>query len=226
MPGMIGQRMGVRLVTDETAPDGGQRDLVQAHQQARQDADTAIEAAKSCKDKHDPFALLGGIGFDQIVGFDPGADLIDLPGDIEGFADAVQDSLSIASFDQDLASQMEGRLGAGEAVLVTVNGGDFDGRVFAVVDGNGVAGYQAGEDYVIEFVAPVTPINPGSDCLEVTSEGEYNNQWLKFEIELPTTYSCSTCWWKVNYVYPGGATVSDTTTWRAYIVGNPIHLVQ
>ena len=28
--------------------------------------DTAIEAAKSCKDKHDPFALLGGIGFDQI----------------------------------------------------------------------------------------------------------------------------------------------------------------
>lgn len=28
--------------------------------------DTAIEAAKSCKDKHDPFALIGGIGFDQI----------------------------------------------------------------------------------------------------------------------------------------------------------------
>ena len=28
--------------------------------------DTAIEAAKACKDKYDPFALLGGIGFDQI----------------------------------------------------------------------------------------------------------------------------------------------------------------
>lgn len=28
--------------------------------------DTAIEAAKACKDKYDPFVLLGGIGFDQI----------------------------------------------------------------------------------------------------------------------------------------------------------------
>jgi len=71
----------------------------------------------------------------------------------------------------------------------------------------------------------INTINTGSDCLEVTTEGEYNNQWLKFEIDLPTTYSCTTCWWKVNYVYPGGASVSDTTTWRAYIVGNPIHLV-
>ncbi len=28
--------------------------------------DTAIEAAKACKDKYDPFLLIGGIGFDQI----------------------------------------------------------------------------------------------------------------------------------------------------------------
>jgi len=72
-------------------------------------------------------------------------------------------------------------------------------------------------------------ISAGSDCQEATTTGEYNNRWLKFELDLPTTYSCDEvagdCWWKINYVYPGGATVSDTTTWRAFMIGNPIHLV-
>jgi len=31
------------------------------------------------------------------------------------------------------------------------------------------------------------------------------------------------CWWKMNYAYSSG--VNDTTTWRAYMIGNPIHLV-
>jgi hypothetical protein len=43
-------------------------------------------------------------------------------------------------------------------------------------------------------------------------------------MDLPPEYACATCWWKMNYVYtPGG--VNDTTTWRAYMIGNPIHLV-
>jgi hypothetical protein len=29
-----------------------------------------------------------------------------------------------------------------------------------VIDANGIAGYQAGEDLVIELVDPVTPIDP------------------------------------------------------------------
>ncbi len=66
-------------------------------------------------------------------------------------------------------------------------------------------------------------IPAGSDCQESVSPGEYNGRWLKFEMDLPSTYSCGTCWWKMNYVYTSG--VNDTTTWRAFIVGNPIHLV-
>jgi hypothetical protein len=69
----------------------------------------------------------------------------------------------------------------------------------------------------------------GSNCQEATTSGEYNNRWLKFEMDLPTTYSCNQaagdCWWRINYVYPGGASVQDTTTWRAFMIGNPIHLV-
>ncbi len=65
----------------------------------------------------------------------------------------------------------------------------------------------------------------GTECQELVSSGEYNRRWLKFEIDLPATYSCGAdCWWRVNYIYPTGG-VQDTTTWRAYMVGNPIHII-
>jgi Putative Flp pilus-assembly TadE/G-like len=68
-----------------------------------------------------------------------------------------------------------------------------------------------------------TTISAGSPCQELVTPGEYNGRWLKFELDLPPTYSCANCWWKMNYVYTSG--VSDTTTWRAYMIGNPIHLI-
>ena len=66
-------------------------------------------------------------------------------------------------------------------------------------------------------------IPAGSDCQETVTPSEYHGRWLKFEMDLPATYSCVTCWWLMNYDYSSG--VNDTTTWRAYMVGNPIHLV-
>jgi hypothetical protein len=55
----------------------------------------------------------------------------------------------------------------------------------------------------------------------------YQDRWVKLEVSVPANYDCEAagdnCWWKINYDYTGG--VNDTTTWRAYIVGNPIHLV-
>lgn len=38
--------------------------------------------------------------------------------------------------------------------------GRLSGHVLAVINGNGVAGYQAGEDLVIDMVAPIAPIDP------------------------------------------------------------------
>lgn len=66
-------------------------------------------------------------------------------------------------------------------------------------------------------------IPAGSSCQELVTPGEYNDRWLKFEMDLSPTYSCATCWWKMNYVYTSG--VNDTTTWRAYMIGNPIHII-
>lgn len=51
----------------------------------------------------------------------------------------------------------------------------------------------------------------------------YDGDWIKVEIDLPEAYACVDCWWKVNYNYPGA--VFDTTTWRAYMLGNPVHLI-
>ncbi len=104
-----------------------------------------------------------GTGFDQLIGFDCREDTIDLPIDRAGFTRSHNGSLSGASLDSDLAAALAGVLGAGEAVLFTATAGDFAGRLFGVVDGNNVAGYQAGEDYLFEFVNPVTPIPLGTD---------------------------------------------------------------
>ncbi|MGB7859414.1 MAG: pilus assembly protein TadG-related protein [Acidimicrobiia bacterium] len=67
-------------------------------------------------------------------------------------------------------------------------------------------------------------IPAGNACQESVSPSEYHGRWLKFEMDLPVGYACgANCWWKINYAYPSA--VNDTTTWRAYMIGNPIHLV-
>jgi hypothetical protein len=59
-----------------------------------------------------------------------------------------------------------------------------------------------------------------------SSGSVYDGKWLSIRIDLGTTYSCSTnCWWKVKYDF-GGGTPTDRTTWRASILGDPVHLVE
>ncbi len=51
----------------------------------------------------------------------------------------------------------------------------------------------------------------------------YHDDWLYIEIDLPSSYTCSDCWWTIVYDYEGDAT--DTTTWTARMRGNPIRLL-
>lgn len=63
-------------------------------------------------------------------------------------------ALNEASFDTDLQAAIgAAQLGAGNAVLFDPSAGTLnrDGHFFLVVDANGQAGYQAGQDYVVEF---------------------------------------------------------------------------
>ena len=61
-----------------------------------------------------------------------------------------------ASFDQDLAAAVNaGHLAGHQAVLFTPAAGGLAGETFLVVDVNGVAGYQAGADLVIDLHHPL-----------------------------------------------------------------------
>ena len=48
-------------------------------------------------------------------------------------------------------------------------------------------------------------------------------------IPIPANYTCNDtdpngCWVKINYQFAGG--VTDTTSWNAYLLGDPVRLVQ
>jgi hypothetical protein len=100
--------------------------------------------------------LAAGDAYDTLADFNPAQDKIDLPGTVTGFDTAIQSgALSTGSFSADLGAALAG-LGAGHAVVYAPNAGDLAGKIFLVVDANGVAGYQEGEDYV--FALPATTL--------------------------------------------------------------------
>jgi hypothetical protein len=100
-----------------------------------------------------------GANFDTIGDFDPTVDKIDLPVTVTGFdANVGSGSLSLDSFDDDLTAALGG-LGAGHAAWFAPTEGDMAGNVFLIVDGNGKAGYQPGEDYVIAMGGPLSDLS-------------------------------------------------------------------
>jgi len=67
-------------------------------------------------------------------------------------------------------------------------------------------------------------------CNISVNNASFNGQWVTFEIPVPTTYTCTTssttgCWVRLSVVYPSGS-VTDTTTWNAYILGEPVRIIQ
>ncbi|HTQ13823.1 MAG TPA: calcium-binding protein [Rhizomicrobium sp.] len=94
--------------------------------------------------------------FDNVIGFDTAHDVFKLFTSVSGVdANVTTGSLSNASFDSDLAADIgSGQLAAGHAVVFTASGGDYNGHTFLIVDCNGVAGYQASQDLVIELTNP------------------------------------------------------------------------
>ena len=100
-----------------------------------------------------------GAGRDWVDVIKPLKDHFDLDVVVTGVDARVNaGTLSEATFDADLAAAIgAGQLGAGHAVVFKPNAGDLAGHFFLIVDANGVAGYQAGLDYVFEFAAGSQP---------------------------------------------------------------------
>ncbi|MES2337247.1 MAG: ELWxxDGT repeat protein [Pseudomonadota bacterium] len=99
-------------------------------------------------------------GYDRITDFVYGTDTIDLPGTHDSYVRLQTGSLSTATFDANLQSLMSGVLVAGGAVVFTASAGTLSGATFVVVDDNGIAGYQAGSDYVIRIDGTVPTAIP------------------------------------------------------------------
>ncbi|HTQ14974.1 MAG TPA: bluetail domain-containing putative surface protein [Rhizomicrobium sp.] len=96
------------------------------------------------------------LGHDVIVGFDGAADRIGVPGAVSGVDAAVTSGMlrQGGHFDGDLAAAIgAGQLAAGHAVVFTADSGPLAGHTYLIIDANGVAGYQAGQDYVIELAS-------------------------------------------------------------------------
>lgn len=94
---------------------------------------------------------------DTVTDFDALHDHFDVPGKINGINHAiVAGSLSTGSFDSDMAKAVgKTQLAAHHALEFTPNAGGLKGDHFLVIDVNGVAGYQAGADLVIQIDNPL-----------------------------------------------------------------------
>jgi hypothetical protein len=97
-----------------------------------------------------------GKSHDTIDGFNTATDKIDLLGSLSGVTvidtAVTGGTLGSLHFDTDLARYLgASQLQAHGAVLFTPTAGGFAGDTFLIIDENGVAGYQAGHDLVIEL---------------------------------------------------------------------------
>jgi hypothetical protein len=74
--------------------------------------------------------------------------------------------------------------------------------------------------------------NTGSNCTVTgVSTSNYNGQWITYEVPIPADYDCNDaiatgCWTRLRFSYPSGTSVQDTTTWAAFVLGEPVRLIQ
>jgi hypothetical protein len=64
-------------------------------------------------------------------------------------------------------------------------------------------------------------------CVIVTGNKIFNGHLITIRIPIPENYTCTadSCWYRITYNYPTGQ-ITDSTTWAAYIEGNPVSLVE
>jgi Ca2+-binding RTX toxin-like protein len=90
---------------------------------------------------------------DSMADFNAEKDVFEIPNAVTGVDDAIIGGpLRTTSFDADLVNATDaGALGANHFVVFIPQSGDHANETFLVVDQNGQAGYQAGEDLVIHL---------------------------------------------------------------------------
>jgi hypothetical protein len=82
-------------------------------------------------------------------------------------------------------------------------------------------------------VSPWGPLNPIDGC-KITGVNHtgtiWQGQWSTVTIPIPADYKCDDsdpngCWVKIDYLFPNGG-ITDTTSWNAFLVGDPVRLTK
>jgi hypothetical protein len=82
---------------------------------------------------------------------------------------------------------------------------------------------------------PNAPWGPASGITDCKIEGvnntrsNWNAQWSTVTVPIPSDYDCDDdspfgCWLKIDYLFTGP--VHDVTSWNAFLLGDPVRLVQ
>jgi VCBS repeat-containing protein len=143
---------------NDTLTGGSGNDLIEAHNGTNiitggGGADTLYGGSGADTFVYNSVTDSTSTGFDRVKNFDANSDFFKITGMTVNAVDAAVNGghLSGAHFDTDLAAAVgSGQLAAHDAVLFTASSGNLSGHTFLVVDINGVAGYQAGQDLVID----------------------------------------------------------------------------
>jgi len=91
------------------------------------------------------------VHYDVLHQFDFDTDKLDIIRKVKAIDGAITTgTLDAGSFDALLSAALAGHLGKHHAIQFTPDAGTLAGHTFLIVDSNGVAGYQAGADLVIE----------------------------------------------------------------------------
>jgi Flp pilus assembly protein TadG len=103
-------------------------------------------------------------------------------------------------------------------------GSTFNGCQSTTSPGTGALGFASNTP-----TAPWGTLTPLANCAiqNVNNGGTWNGQWITVTIPIPANYTCDEsdpngCWTKINYQFTGG--ISDTTSWNAALLGDPVHL--
>jgi hypothetical protein len=106
-------------------------------------------------------------------------------------------------------------------------GASFSGCRWTGAPGTGALGYSAST-----LSAPWGDLTPIQDCVMTGANNvaaNWNAQWSTVEVPIPPDYTCDDddpegCWLRINYEFTGG--VNDTTSWNAFLLGDPVRLVK
>lgn len=103
----------------------------------------------------------------------------------------------------------------GSDFACTLNYGQVDGQRGDTSGGGSSYGTQC------RFLTRTSGTNSCTSC------NQYNSRWVRLQIQIPLTYTCTTdCWWKVNYTFGTNGAPTDRTVWAVQIVGDPVHLTE